>query len=401
MTFMRIHLKSTRFFLFFLCAFMSFQSPDCQEFLNTSGLYHNPKRVANYVNANIESSNTDLENVVSTINALPTFEQKSALNQMHPALFESLAMNTAYVTHTIRSMWIDRLNFTRNHTQADVCKPYLAVNVGPWIAGAVSYIRQSQVDGLRRFNATNQAVSFGYDKEICQSAVVGLGGGYSHSRVRWNKQGNSDAHAYYIGGYATQYNEDYYLDGSFIGFVDHYYSSRHIDFSSINRHAKSNHYAYGFSPHLGIGFYYRYKGIELEPFFDIEYFYIQQNRLRERHASSLNLHVKRNRSSIYRVESGLRISESFNVCSGILIPSGTISWVGHRLVNGHRYRSHFEGINNFFSVWGTKHCFNQLELGLGLNYVINNKLSLNIWADAELGKSRQAQEAHLDINYQF
>ena len=117
--------------------------------------------------------------------------------------------------------------------------------------------------------------------------------------------------------------------------------------------------------------------------------------------NSLNLHVKGNRSNLVRLETGLRFSKCYKFCNGNLVPNASISYVAHRLISGHRFISSFAGIKNNFSVFGTKHCFNQIELGAGLAYRINDKLAVNGWYDIEIGDKRQEQKVNLEVNYRF
>ena len=118
-------------------------------------------------------------------------------------------------------------------------------------------------------------------------------------------------------------------------------------------------------------------------------------------ANSLNLHVKRNQSNLLRLETGVRFTKCYDLCGGALQPNLSISYVGHRLLSGRKYFSAFSGIDANFAVLGSKRCFNQLELGAGVTYFINDKLAVNVWYDAELGRRRQEQEANVEINFCF
>ena len=164
---------------------------------------------------------------------------------------------------------------------------------------------------------------------------------------------------------------------------------RHIHFDHIDRRAKSKNDNYGLNPHLGAGCYLNACDFNITPYGEIDYYFVQQNSFREHGADSLDLHVKCNQSNLLRVEIGVSFSKFVTFCEGRLMPSATISYVAHKVLSGDRYKSSFKGIDADFGVYGTKRCFNQLELGAGLQYVINNELALNAWYDAELGSKRQ------------
>ena len=204
-----------------------------------------------------------------------------------------------------------------------------------------------------------------------------------------------------MGAYATKFTDRFYIDGSVLGYVNQHHVRRHIHFATIDRNAKQRHDSYGFNPHLGAGLFPNYCSVDVIPFFDIDYYLVQQNRVREHGAESLNLHVKRNQTNLLRVETGLRFTKCFEFNCGSLLPTASISYVGHRVLSGKRYISRLEDIDATFSVFGTKRVFNQLELGAGLMYIIDDSLAVNTWYDVELGHKRQEQEVNVEVNYRF
>ncbi|MBN9378730.1 MAG: hypothetical protein BGO14_07660 [Chlamydiales bacterium 38-26] len=372
--------------------------------VDTTGLSGNSLRVAEYIRDHVESS-TDFLKVVNGLNTLDPPQLNKALDQLHPALYQALAMTTSDTTHMINSTFTDRMELIRETCGDESCQPCDPCQTpcrGVWTAGTADFVRQSKTDGLRGFNTASEGFSFGYDNKLCDSVYGGLGAGYSHTNLHWNRgMGKANIQGYYLGAYATKYNNAYYLDASLLGYVNHHRVRRNIHFADIDRHAKDNHHSYGFSPHFGAGLYLNYCNIEVTPFFDVDYYFVQQNRIREHGAESLNLHVKRNQSHLLRVESGLKLSKCYQLGRGRLIPSGRISWVGHRVMGGKKYTSSFQGTPTNFSVYGTNRCFNQLELGAGLQYLINEKFAINARYDAELGRKRQEQQVNFELNYRF
>lgn len=369
---------------------------------NTTGLKGNALRVAEYIR-DFATLNDDFSKVIAALNTLNTAQLQKALSQLDPSLFEALSLTAGDTAHMINRTFTDRLDFL-HYPYCNCCDSCGSCdcNTGSWIAGSADFIRQKRTGELRRFTTANEGISFGYDKRICDSLFAGVGAGYAHSNLHWgNSAGRSDINSFYLGIYAAKNGNGYYIDGSLLGFVDHYRVRRHIHFATIDRHAKNNHYGWGINPHLGAGLYWNFCTIDIIPFIDIDYYYIDQKKYHEHGAGSLNLHVRRNHSNLLRVESGLRFTRCYDFCGGKLRPDFSISYVAHRLMSGDKYRSSFDGIKETFAVFGTKHCFNQLELGAGIEYMLNDKVGITAWYDIELGRKRQEQEVDLEISYCF
>lgn len=366
-----------------------------------TGLRGNPLRVAEYIRDHA-TFNEDFLRVIGGLNALDPSQLSKALDQLHPALFEALAITASDTAHMIHSTFINRLEYLRNACPKNCCNPCAMKCEGLWTAGTADFIRQGRSEGLRRFTTSSEGFSFGYDNKICHSVLLGVGGGYSHTNLHWgHSAGQAKINGYYMGAYATQYNDIYFLDASLLGFVDHHRVRRHIHFADIDRRAKNSHYSYAFSPHIGGGLFLTTCNIDVTPFFAIDYYWVQENHFREHGADSINLHVKRHLSHLLRVEGGVNFSKCYSIFGGILQPNLSISWVGHRFLEGKKYTSSFKSIHANFSVFGTDRCFNQLEIGTGLQYTVDEHFVVNAWYDAELGRKRQEQQFNLEINYQF
>jgi autotransporter-associated beta strand protein len=372
---------------------------------STQGLSGNALAVGNYISQNLDTldDNPDFVNVLSALSTLNTSQLNKALNQLDAVPYQAISITAADAANLITTSFSERLNFLRRSNLCKPCDPCATGSgSGVWATGVADFIRQNHVDGLVGFNTSSQGIAFGLDNQVCDSMVAGLGGGYTHTNLHWhNSYGRTDINSFYVGAYASKYNDKFYVDGAVLGFVDHNRARRHIEFAAIDEKAKSSYYSYGFNPHLGAGLFLNYCTVDVIPFFNVDYFLVQQNRVREHGASSLDLHVKRNQANIMRVETGLNISKCYEICGGTFQPNASISWVGHRIFSGDKFISSFGGLSSSFAAYGTKYCFNQLELGAGATYYLNNKLALNGRYSIELGKRRQEQNVNLELNYNF
>lgn len=372
--------------------------------VDITGLSGNALRVARYIST-INDPDPDFLVVSAALNSLtdPAARQ-SAYNQLHPALYQALALTVSDTAHLINRTFVDRLNYLRLTSCCDSCDHCADTcqDTSLWSAGVADFIRYNRTGELRRFNAMNQGLSVGVDKRINNSIFAGVGAGYTHTNLHWgDSAGHSYIDGYYVGAYATKYTDTYYVDAATISYVNQHHARRHIHFADIDRNAKNRHYSYGFNPHLGAGAFLNYCSVNLIPFFNVDYYLVQQNRIREHGAESLNLHVKRNQGNLLRLETGLEFTKCYEFSCGNLLPSASISYVAHRVLSGKKFIASFVGVDSNFDVFGTKHCFNQVELGAGVMYILDDSLAVNAWYDVELGHKRQEQEVNLEFNYRF
>lgn len=358
----------------------------------------NARRVANYINAFPDNLlGGDFATVLSALVAVDPEALSGALDQLIPVPFQAVTFTAADAAHLVTEGFTDRLAYLRRF---DVCCDPCHQG-GVWISGVADFLRQSRTDGLRQFAADTQGISLGYDRCLCHSIVAGIGAAYTHSKVDWKRSfGHVEMNSGYFGAYASKYTDCYYVDGALLGFVNHNRANRHIHFSNLNRHAKSHYSSYGINPHIGAGLFFDLCGICLTPYIEQDYFYVQQNKIHECGARSLDLRVKSNHSQLLRFETGVNFSKCYTVCCGDFIPTLSLGYVADWLVGGKKYRASFDNASEF-STFGTDHCFNQFEVGFDVTYVCNDRIAVNVGYEAELGKKRRKQELNLNINYKF
>lgn len=366
--------------------------------ISFSGLTGNPRRVAQYINT-FGTISGDFLNVLTALQSLDSDDLYNALDQLHPAPFQALSITSGDAAHMVNDSFMDRLNFLRT-TQCGPCQP--CGQGGVWISGLVNYVNFNRTQGLRGFDATHGGLALGYDQCFCDDMIAGIGAGYSNNYIKWNRQyGHSDGNNYYLGLYATKFDQDYYADFSLLGFTGRYKSKRHIEFADIDRHAKSKQCNWGINPHFGSGFILDYCGFDVIPFGEIDYYYVSQDKFHEHGADSLNLHLRSNDASLLRLETGVRFAKTYDCCDyGQFLPYASISYVGHRYY-GRKFKSSFNDQAESFSVFGTDRCFNQAEFGLGFAYLINDQFAINTSYDIDVGSKRRQQEFNFELSYRF
>lgn len=364
--------------------------------IKLQGLTGNGGRVANYINT-FTTISGDFATVYDQLLTLNVKELSKALDQLHPAPFQALAITSVDSTHLVNDSFMDRLQFLRT-TQCDPCD----LPSGVWVAGLADFVKQDRSQGLKRFTATDGGIALGYDKSFYDNFIVGLGAGYSHNHISWSHSGgHSNGNLYYLGAYATKFGDHYYADASVLGMTGQYHSKRHIHFAKIDRHAKSKQHEIGVNPHLGAGWVFDLNRVDIIPFGEIDYYFVHQNKFHEQGARSLNLHVKHRNSNALRVETGLRIEKTYDCCGySSFLPFGSISYVGHRYYDK-KYKSSFNNQHKDFTVFGTDQFFNQAEFGVGFAYLFNDSFAINTSYEIAVGSKRQEQEFNFELSYRF
>lgn len=370
-----------------------------QTLIYEPSLKGNPLRVANYLNE-ITNPSTDLLTVLQDLATLSPGELKSALDQLHPAPFEALPLTIADSVFMINSSFFDRLSYLRHGYCCQTSNP--SHKEGFWVAGLANTIRQKHSQDLRSFKTNNQGVAMGFDYQNCHSWLMGFGLGYSHSNLKWSQStGHVHMDNYYMGPYVQKYGRYAYIEASLIGYVNRLHSVRNIHFASLHRRAKSTQNAFGVNPHLGLGLILQSRGLNLTPFANIDYYFIQQDEIKEHGANSLNLNVIRNHANLMRYEGGLLVSKNYAVGKGTFSPNISLGYVAHQILHGKKYVSSFQDVNFNFSVFGTNQTFSEFEIGGGFLYILNDSFSLNTWYNAELGYKRIEQEIALKLSLCF
>ncbi|HSW86093.1 MAG TPA: autotransporter domain-containing protein, partial [Rhabdochlamydiaceae bacterium] len=278
----------------------------------------------------------------------------AALNQLQPSPFTALALTQESDGVKVRSAFTHRLQELYTITCSEKYSEWERYNL--WVEPFGDYIHQHSQGGEPGFHTKGGGVVIGSDFRLVNNLYLGLGAGYSHSSIDWRMtpKDEGEIDSYYGGIYTTWRPRDYYfyIDASFVGAYNGYEATRHIEFATINRRARSTHQGYELAGQVGVGGLFQVGRLLIQPFGREEYIYVHEGDYTERGAQSIDLHVHSKNSDLWRTEVGLNLSGCFNWYPVKLIPTGYASWVHEHRNKGKHITSNFRDQTFNFTVTG-------------------------------------------------
>ncbi len=317
------------------------------------------------VGKNIDALNTagqlppDLLNVFNTLINQNFATVNAALNQMHPAPYSAYTEMQTELSGGLLSLF-HRLPYL----PCCDCNPN-RIWVEPF--GNILHMKHH---GLEiGFQANSGGVALGYDCQISDGLILGLGGAWNNSRLHWqNNQGHGEVNGFYGGLYFDSQFESFYLGGSFLAGMDLYNTSRHIQFITTNRKANASYSALDVMAQLQTAYLFGSPQAFFYPYANLDYLYLHTYQINEKDAGSLNLTVRKHSDATLRTEMGLglQVQDKNGAETVCISPLISIGWVNMCPLQRPLLKSHFEGASIPFSVRGWDQTWNLLNANFGL-----------------------------------
>jgi uncharacterized protein with beta-barrel porin domain len=232
---------------------------------------------------------------------------------------------------------------------------------------------------------------------------LGLSGAYSYDNIRWHSHaGNGDVQSVYGSGYAIYSLEHFYINGSLTGAYNSYFGKRHIDFSTLDRHARSNHGGGEGAAYLGLGGLFQINEYNLSPYASADYIYLHEAGFREHGANSVDLHVHANNSSYLRGEAGFAANGCIKCKHGTWIPNIKLGVVQEWRFLSRYYQAELIGTGCTFTVKGLKPNRTLFAPGASLTALLDDeRVGLSIAYEGEFGSKYSDNNLSLQLNYSF
>ena len=243
-------------------------------------------------------------------------------------------------------------------------------------------------------------------KNACQSAFVGLLGGYSNTEFDWKThRGNGHMNSYNLGAYGTWIDGGFYVDAQVIGGQNRFKSFRNLNFTSptgsIKRIAREHHRAFQLSTDGEIGYAIPLESLTFQPFFNLDYVLVHEKSYKERGAQSLNLTIKSKTSNFLQGELGATFYHTYVVCDTLLRPAFQLGWVQKRPISNAREKGGLVNQAQTLSVLGDGRVRNQLAPALSLTAQFPDGINVIANVSAEVLGGQSTGEALLKIGYDF
>lgn len=308
-------------------------------------------------------SNSDLVNILNSLAGQSFDIINNALDQMHPAQLSAFTELQAEAGSQLISLF--------HHKPLLLCGCWGRWHL--WAEPFGNWIEVRSQDNQVGFNATTSGIAFGIDAELLDNWILGVGGAWSNTNLQWDlNRGHGDVEGGYGAIYTDYTTDNVYVGASFLAGVDTYDTARHIQFTTIDRHAVAHYDALDFIGQLSCAYFFGSPACHLYPYANVDYLFLSADPFTESEASGLNLSVRKNESSTLRAEGGMGlevIDKNYDetICISPLI---AIGYALNYPLKRDPYTANFEGEPISFQTkgWDLARQFLTLHFGLRLYY---------------------------------
>ncbi len=332
--------------------------------------YDNPNEesVGNNINALTSqgylTASSPLGEAINSLVGFPDSAINNALDQMHPAAFSAFAEIQAALGGQLLTL------FHRRPVPHCAC----ADRGRFWIEPYGNWLKEKNLGYELGFHAYSKGAALGFDGELTDGWVVGLGAAWNDTHMHWAKgRGFSTITGYYGSIYTDYTNDNFYIGLSCVAGWDRCYSSRHIRFSTIDEHARSTRHNLELMGQLTTALFFGPSFCFAFPYLNIDYFYLKEKQANESGAPGLNLQVYDHSGSTLRSEAGFAVQvQDVNRANTIcLSPLFGLGWAMEMPINRSPYRSNFEDQPISFESYGWDYTWQLFTLRFGLSLTYN------------------------------
>jgi len=273
---------------------------------------------------------SDFATMVEILGTLNDSQVNKALTGLSPARYGALewinARNNSYIADLL------------SHHLCNPCSGNF------WITGFMNRMKNTEnYDFLRRFDADAYGILGGLDR-TCGLFTYGASFNYTYTDLKWKKRGGGGKINTFLGAlYGDVHCNCFTLDASILGGGSDYDLDRRMNFSMIDRKAKSDFWGYFATAHLGATGSWCLFRTNFKPFALADYHYYTRNSFNEHGADSLNLHVQSKDQHMLRAEAGLKLCWEYSYCGSCIVPYIGGSYVGEFPLNASRQKASFIG----------------------------------------------------------
>ncbi len=302
----------------------------------------------------------DLFNVFNTFVGQSSEVINDALDQMHPAPYSALTELQAEVNGQLISLF-HRL-------------PYLPCSCNSpnrlWIEGFGNSLTLKQHGLEIGFQANSGGIAFGYDGQVGESLVLGLGGAWSRNLLDWHdSRGHGDVNGFYGSIYFDSQIDSFYFGGTFLAGMDFFDTSRNLKFLTTDRKATAEFQAFDMTGQIATAYLFGSPQAFFYPYANIDYLFLHTHKFSEKGASGLNLTVFDRTDGTLRTEMGLGLQvQDRNALETVCIsPLVSIGWVNMCPIERPKLIATFQDGTIPFKVIGWNESWNLLNVNFGLS----------------------------------
>ncbi|MDX2080951.1 MAG: autotransporter domain-containing protein [Terrimicrobiaceae bacterium] len=324
------------------------------------------------------------------------FNQTQMLNQRLSSVrlgaegFQAFGIPTEPLKHDIDGKSVAEPKSAKTFIQT-IARPRWSA----WAMGNGQFARITSVNQLPNGRSDSGGVLAGADYRWSEQFTTGLYVGYQGTYADFGAAGDLRSNAVLFGGYATFQSGGFYADAILGGGYSNAKVRRSIDFSTIDRTARSQQDSGQFNASLNLGYDWSAAGFTFGPVAGLQYTYAGVAPFTETGAQSLNLAVARQHANSIRSTLGGRIAYTWNPTPKFaLIPEIRVLWQ-HEFINSSRtLQSALDGgTGDSFGYRVSAPGQDSVFAGAGVSAQIGESWNASVFYNVDFG--RQDYLAHL------
>ena len=236
---------------------------------------------------------------------------------------------------------------------------------------------------------TSGGVTVGADYRVNDNFVVGLFGGYVHTKTDIDDDGgNIKANGGRGGLYGSYYNEGLYVNALASGG----YNSYKIDRKTIGGTARGDTDGGQFDSLLGAGYDFSLGCVTLGPVGSLQYSYVGFDRFEES-GSDARQTVQKNSQDSLRTLVGAKAAACWNVGGMALRPEVRAQWKHEYLDRAGAIDSSFTGSGALFTVYGPQIGRDSLVIDAGASLDVSETVSIYAYYTGELARENYSSNS--------
>ena len=275
---------------------------------------------------------------------------------------------------------------------------------GVWVQGNGIFSKTTATNMLPNYRSENGGFFVGVDYAWNEGFTTGVFTGYQGTYNKYANGSSSSINSALFGGYATYKKGGFYSDAIITGGYNGYIAKRSIEFSTVNRTARSNPNGGQLTTYLDAGYDWNAKGFTFGPLASLQYTYAGVAPFTESGADSLDLRVQQQNANSLRTNLGGRIAYTWNLTDKIaIIPEVRAFWQHEFLQNSTDIGASLDGGNGpGFDYATTVPDRDSIFAAAGVSAVFNKNFSGYIYYNSNFARSDyMSQMISTGFNWKF
>lgn len=387
--------------------------------------------IAKYLDRINPTATGDLSNVIGEFQLLSPSEFGVAFASLSPGLYDNLTRTMYDAAHhytttllkrihsvqLLKESAVSRVNLVSGEGRALLAYNGSAASIGQlytsgqqkhpkyslWLDGFGQWGVQDKDDGFSGYDYNVYGVTFGVDRLLSDRCIAGIAIGYSDTDIDVDRdQGDGEIDTVYGSLYGSYFTEKGYIDAVLSYGNQDCHNKRRVVIGSIQREARSDHDGDLYSAFVEGGYNIDVNTWILQPFASLHYLYLDEEGFAEKGAGSVNLIIDGRETESLVSELGLRVTRSFQLNSGTLIPEVSAAWNYDFDIDDRTITTAFAGApNNSFSIKGQQVEKNGMTIGMGITLMNKGGLTTSVKYNGELRKGYQAHGIIGEFRFEF